>query len=310
MWTESSRERMDGLQLRLATAAAWLGQIAERLGRAPRVLDYGAGTGMLLTLPLARRCPAFPITAFDPSPRNIGVLRQAAAGPAFANTRASSDRGVIGGHAPYDAVICADVLEHLPDPETVLRDIHSLLSPRGWLIVSVPNGFGCFEIGTFICDLLWISGLAAGARRWLRRGKLPAPSPDDGAAPADTLEIDPHLQFYTAGALESLLNRSGFEIAARRNRMFLGGFPFYYLERWPRLVRWNLRVGEKLPPAWCSGWLLLCARSESSDPAPAPRPSRTLRAWTAMKRWSNQNRWRRERPANCDALSDLSHSRL
>jgi SAM-dependent methyltransferase len=226
MWSESGAERMDGLQLRLATTSAWLGQIGERLGRAPRVLDYGAGTGALLTLPLARCRPDLSITAFDVSPRNIGRLRALASRRALPNLYASWQRNDLGACAPFDVIICADVLEHLPDPETVLRDMHSLLSPRGWLIVSVPNGFGCFEIGTFIRDLLWISGLRPRTRGGLRRGRPPAPAPDDGAATADTLEIDPHLQFYTVRALRSLLNRAGFEIAARRNRMFLGGFPF------------------------------------------------------------------------------------
>jgi 2-polyprenyl-3-methyl-5-hydroxy-6-metoxy-1,4-benzoquinol methylase len=40
---------------------------------------------------------------------------------------------------PYDIVIAADILEHIRDPEMVLRQVSKLLSPGGVLISSVPN---------------------------------------------------------------------------------------------------------------------------------------------------------------------------
>ncbi|NWG73393.1 MAG: glycosyltransferase, partial [Rubrivivax sp.] len=39
----------------------------------------------------------------------------------------------------YDVVVCADVLEHLREPERVLRACRRLLRPDGWLLASVPN---------------------------------------------------------------------------------------------------------------------------------------------------------------------------
>jgi 2-polyprenyl-3-methyl-5-hydroxy-6-metoxy-1,4-benzoquinol methylase len=40
---------------------------------------------------------------------------------------------------PFDAVIFGDVLEHLADPENVLRKVMTLLKPDGVIIASVPN---------------------------------------------------------------------------------------------------------------------------------------------------------------------------
>ncbi len=41
--------------------------------------------------------------------------------------------------AVFDKVICAEVLEHVPDYETMLREIHRVLKPGGQLAVSVPR---------------------------------------------------------------------------------------------------------------------------------------------------------------------------
>ncbi|TMD58681.1 MAG: glycosyltransferase [Chloroflexi bacterium] len=39
----------------------------------------------------------------------------------------------------FDAVICADVLEHLANPSRTLRQVRSLLGPDGFLVASIPN---------------------------------------------------------------------------------------------------------------------------------------------------------------------------
>lgn len=44
-----------------------------------------------------------------------------------------------GQRGPFDAVIFADVLEHLVDPWQVLRKVRPLLSPSGRVLLSVPN---------------------------------------------------------------------------------------------------------------------------------------------------------------------------
>jgi 2-polyprenyl-3-methyl-5-hydroxy-6-metoxy-1,4-benzoquinol methylase len=45
----------------------------------------------------------------------------------------------VAAHAPFDAIIFADVLEHLADPWQVLRNMRPLLSSSGRVLLSVPN---------------------------------------------------------------------------------------------------------------------------------------------------------------------------
>ena len=96
------------------------------------VLDYGCGTGEFINAVRARR--------------RIGVdLRSAAPGSLMPGVEFSASQGVLmpeieDGEA--DVVFCSNLLEHLPDRETVtrlLREFRRVLSPNGKLLLLGPN---------------------------------------------------------------------------------------------------------------------------------------------------------------------------
>ena len=39
----------------------------------------------------------------------------------------------------FDCIVCADVLEHLIDPWSLLTRLHSLIKPTGYIVASIPN---------------------------------------------------------------------------------------------------------------------------------------------------------------------------
>jgi SAM-dependent methyltransferase len=45
----------------------------------------------------------------------------------------------------YEAVICTQVLEHVKEPETVLKEILRVLKPNGILYLSAPQGWGVHQ---------------------------------------------------------------------------------------------------------------------------------------------------------------------
>ncbi|MCA9046109.1 MAG: glycosyltransferase, partial [Planctomycetaceae bacterium] len=89
-------------------------------------------------------------------------------------------------NAEFDCVICADVLEHLRDPESVLRKVRRWLKPGGTLVTSLPN----VRNHTVVRSLL--------AGNWTYES-------------AGLLDED-HVRFFTKREIEKLLFRCGFEM--------------------------------------------------------------------------------------------------
>jgi 2-polyprenyl-3-methyl-5-hydroxy-6-metoxy-1,4-benzoquinol methylase len=81
----------------------------------------------------------------------------------------------------FDAVFCAEVIEHLLDPETMVRECHRVLRPSGIFFVTTPyHGL--------------IKNLVIAAAAFERH-------------------FDPtgaHIRFFTSRSLRDLLVRSGF----------------------------------------------------------------------------------------------------
>jgi predicted TPR repeat methyltransferase len=90
--------------------------------------------------------------------------------------------------SPFDVVVCADVLEHLPRPEELLARIRSWLRPGGTLFVSLPN----------VANVVVRAALLAGRFRYDERGILDRT----------------HLRFYTRRTAVELLVGAGFAVRA------------------------------------------------------------------------------------------------
>jgi len=45
----------------------------------------------------------------------------------------------LASEQPFDVICCYDILEHLYDPERVIRRLHAVAAPGGVLHISIPN---------------------------------------------------------------------------------------------------------------------------------------------------------------------------
>lgn len=98
-----------------------------------RVLDVGCGAGT--HAPWLRARGATTVHGIElveePALRAAEVMDRVWHGPV--------DQHLDDLDGPYDAVLCLDVLEHLPDPYAVLAGLRAQIREGGWLLVSLPN---------------------------------------------------------------------------------------------------------------------------------------------------------------------------
>ena len=102
------------------------------------------------------------------------------------------DREITSGRK-HELVICNNVLEHVRDPERLLRDLKQIVARNGICRIVVPN------------DGSWLQEEA------IKRGN---------AAPDFYVTSPEHLSYFTVDSLRRLLTRMGFEIVE-----MLGDFP-------------------------------------------------------------------------------------
>ena len=93
------------------------------------------------------------------------------------------------------------VLEHVPDPKSMLRRCHSLLSPQGILVIAVPN-----EVASLRASLRKIL-VRARVKKQRRVGKFGLPRIN---LDRDSAEV--HLSHFTPSVLRRLLHATGFSI--------------------------------------------------------------------------------------------------
>lgn len=173
----------------------------------------------------------------------------------------------------YDVVVMADVLEHLEQPEEILHRVADLLSPEARLLVTVPNGWGPFEIESAICRAPLIGPLLLRAtdlfvalmNKSALRGawtKAARDQPSDLPYNKDS----GHVQFYSRKRFIEMVERNGFTCLAFHKLSFLSGpFSNYLFAPWQSFCKWNARVADRLPAWLVSAWFFEFKR-QYADP--------------------------------------------
>jgi SAM-dependent methyltransferase len=160
-------------------------------GRA--VLDLGCRSGAVTSYFLAGN----DVTGLDVDPKALALAAERGITP----VRASAEERLPFDDGSFDAVVAGELLEHVRDPQGVVRETRRVLKPGGTLVGSVPNAFRLQSRLSFLA----------------------------GRAPED----DPtHLHMYSAGHVRRLL--ADFE---RVELHFVGG---RYRRLHPRLLARDL----------------------------------------------------------------------
>ena len=163
-----------------AQAQDSLSVIAALIAPGQTLLDLGMGTGGLGRF-LSERQPVV-ADGVTLNPAEADIARQWYRSALVADLD-NVNLVALFGDQQYDCIVCADVLEHLKEPQRILAQLRSLLAPGGRLITSIPNAGYC----GLVAELL------QGEFRYRPEGLL------DGT----------HLRFFTRTSLQRFFTDNG-----------------------------------------------------------------------------------------------------
>lgn len=114
-----------------------INKISKLIDSGSTVLDIGAGNGILPRVLKSSGCDVF-IDAIEPD-----LVAQQYATPYYRDIFKGGLDEYLNTpdytHKRYDFIVMADVLEHIANPESILKQLKILLKPNGKLIISTPN---------------------------------------------------------------------------------------------------------------------------------------------------------------------------
>jgi 2-polyprenyl-3-methyl-5-hydroxy-6-metoxy-1,4-benzoquinol methylase len=244
-----------------------LSWILSRIRKDDRILEFGCGTGSMISIPLTRL--GYTVVGHDTDPKSIAFGRELCRGVSV-NPEILREGPLSRFDGLADVVIAAEVFEHIPkeDLPGVLSGIREKLKEGGVLLVTVPNGYGWFELESFF----WFkAGLGRAIERLridqaVRKGKAVLCGPGIAKHYHDTpstLSESPHVRRFTLASIRNTLAEEGFTVTeATGSVLFCGPFSNLFFTGVPSLMRLNCALGGWLK-GMASNFYIACRRSDA-----------------------------------------------
>jgi SAM-dependent methyltransferase len=222
--------------------------IYDRIDKHPaqptEVLDIGCGTGNI-TIPLALARNAN-ITGLDFNLPNIEVCKSR---NTFEN--AQFHHGDLNTYdlKKFDFLIFTEVLEHIPNYDPTLKYLADNMKDDAQVLITIPNGWGPFEICMWPLYFLRKIGLNGFIRKI--KDLLGKKEPY-----ATNQEEDPHVNFFTIPSFRRAMKRNGLRVVAIEKAYVFSPIietylPFVSLKT---IAKWDNRLARILPRFLASGW--------------------------------------------------------
>jgi len=228
-----------------------------------QILDIGCGTGELLTIPLGNL--GIKILGIDIHKPSIQKAKEINPYSNVSFKYASFMK--LKEDCKFDFIILSEVLEHLKNPEKALIFIKQHLNPTGYCFITIPNGYGPFEIENRIWKILIklrIIKIVKQIKNFFNRKSIENIKVN---SKKDTLNLNSHhVQFFTIRYFTKLLNNAGLTVQKKRNRAFFAGpFSDKFINKFQHLIILNTRIADKLPSFLASGWMFIVVHKEDNQ---------------------------------------------
>ena len=238
-----------------------------------KILDIGCGSGYAVTQFLARYGDE--VLGIDFYPPNVDYANKHF-GSAKLNFFCLDATMLRDEGKRYDVVVLTDVLEHVHQPGELLRLVHELVTDDGRVIASIPNGFGPFEIESYVHKFPLIgrvldrsfAAAVAVFNRWIIKGRWTAllnREPPDLPYNAGS----PHVQWFTESRFRDLVGKCGFGIEDfQKLSTFSGPFSNYLFGPFVRACEMNTALADRLPSAFASAWWMELSKARPRERTP------------------------------------------
>jgi ubiquinone/menaquinone biosynthesis C-methylase UbiE len=226
------------IQLRHATAQAWVKDLPLRRGAA--ALEVGCGAGRL-SMALARS--GLTVSAIDRNPHMAGVARAQALGQGGGPSVLCGDaHGLPFRDGTFELVVALGVLGWLQQPAQALTEISRVMASGGYLLLSAANRWGLAQMfdpfqNPFLAGPA--TSLLCAARAVLDARKREQPLDDEPG------------KSHSAAEVAMLLRKAGFKV---RRQAGLGFGPFGIRGRPVLPERVALRLQQRLQRLADDGW--------------------------------------------------------
>jgi len=201
-------------------------------------LDIGCNIGNI-SIPLASL--GFKITGFDISTKNIKIANNKKIFFGFDKNLTfllgDACNQPIVEKEQFDFVILSEVLEHVKKPEKLLVNINRVLKKDGYLIITVPNGFGPYSLvmdrfrNNVLCKIM-------------------------------SIPVSEHINYFSKNKICKLLIDNGFDIKNSSKSDFVS----YFFTKMKMIVNseticvLDCRLADLLPYNFVSGWYFFCKK--------------------------------------------------
>ncbi|MGD0645065.1 MAG: methyltransferase domain-containing protein [Candidatus Bathyarchaeia archaeon] len=208
------------------------------------ILEVACGNGGI-TFPLGSL--GCNVRAFDINERVVLFVKARLAQTGLKNIIVSKEDGnSFEDGKYYDIVIASEVLEHVPDPFRFISNLSKRMKRGSYLVITVPNGFGPWELVNQFFEPLFHSNTLRHAL---------------GKTPHKHIPGEAHIQFFKKSKLIALLSQLSFDLVDFSNSDSFFAVCWHFIKPDKAIEKIDMVIADHFPH-WCaSGWYMLLIKT-------------------------------------------------